>query len=71
MKQTELNTILGAMLDAHTGISDLVFSVGQPMQVEAFGELKPVHVFPSVKKLTRFQTRSADMIVGTLRLSLG
>lgn len=68
MKKTELDHILGAMLDSHTGISDLVFSVGQPMQVEAFGELKPVHVFPSVKKLTRFQTEQIALaIVGPAR----
>jgi len=68
MKQAELNSILSAMLDAHEGISDLVFSVGQPMQVETFGVLKPVHVFPSVKKLTRFQTEQIALaIIGPAR----
>ena len=68
MKRTELDHILGALLDSHAGISDLVFSVGQPMQVEAYGELKSVHVFPSGKKLTRFQTEQIALaIVGPAR----
>ncbi len=56
MRQQELNTILSVMLDAHPGISDLVFSVGRPLQVETYGELKEVHAPPAVKCLTPFQT---------------
>ena len=42
MRIPELDTILSAMLETYDGISDLNFSVGHPLQVEAFGELKPV-----------------------------
>lgn len=68
MRQTELNTILTSMLDAHAGISDLVFSVGQPLQVESFGQLKPVHAYPAVPRLTRFQTEQIALtIIGSAR----
>jgi len=36
--------LVGAMLDSHPGISDLVFSPGRPPQVEAHGDLVPVAV---------------------------
>ena len=68
MRNSELNTILATMLDAHTGISDLVFSVGQPLQVESFGQLKPVQAYSSARKLTRFQTEQiAFTIIGSAR----
>lgn len=69
MRQPELDTILGAMLDTHPGISDLVFSVGRPLQVESFGELKEAHIQqPQVRKLTRFQTEQIALnIVGNQR----
>ncbi len=60
--------MLSAMLDAHAGISDLVFSVGRPLQAESFGQLKEVKIYPPVKKLTRFQTeRIALNIIGPSR----
>lgn len=54
MRPTDLDLILGAMLNSHSGISDFVFSVGRPCQVESHGELKEA-VTP-VKRLTPFQT---------------
>ena len=42
MRIPDLDRILAAMLQTYDGISDLNFSVGHPMQVEDFGELKPV-----------------------------
>ncbi|HEY5037200.1 MAG TPA: PilT/PilU family type 4a pilus ATPase [Chthoniobacterales bacterium] len=44
------------MLNTYDGISDLNFSVGHPLQVEDFGELKPVFVDPPIERLTPFQT---------------
>ena len=44
------------MLKTYDGISDLNFSVGHPMQVEDFGELKPVFVDPPIERLTPYQT---------------
>jgi len=68
MRQPELNATLSAMLDAHPGISDLLFTVGRPLQVESFGELKEVRTHSSPKMLTRFQTeRIALNIIGSAR----
>jgi len=44
------------MLETYSGISDLNFSVGHPLQVEDFGELKPVYVDPPIEALTPYQT---------------
>jgi twitching motility protein PilT len=68
MRNTELDTILGAMLDTHPGISDLVFSVSRPLQVESYGVLKEAVVQPRLKKLTAFQTEQIALtIVGNQR----
>ena len=68
MRQPELNTILSAMLDSHPGISDVVFSVGRPFQVESFGELKEARAHPAVPSLTRFQTEQIALtIIGQSR----
>jgi twitching motility protein PilT len=68
MRPTELNSILGTMLHSHPGISDLVFSVGRPCQVETYGELKEVAVNPSIKRLTAFQTEQIALnIIGGQR----
>ncbi|MEP6936454.1 MAG: PilT/PilU family type 4a pilus ATPase, partial [Chthoniobacterales bacterium] len=56
MRIPDLDKILSAMLQTYQGISDLNFSVGHPMQVEDFGELKPVYVDPPIEALTPFQT---------------
>jgi twitching motility protein PilT len=53
---SDLDKILSAMLKTYDGISDLNFSVGHPLQVEDFGELKPVSVDPSIEALTAYQT---------------
>ena len=44
------------MLNAYDGISDLLFSVGHPLQVESYGELKPVVVDPPIHHLTPYHT---------------
>jgi twitching motility protein PilT len=69
MRQPELDVILGGMLDTHPGISDLVFSVGRPLQVESFGELKEAPIQqPQVRKLTRYQTEQIALnIIGNQR----
>ncbi|PYI88154.1 MAG: twitching motility protein [Verrucomicrobia bacterium] len=56
MRLPELDRILSAMLKSYDGISDLNFSVGHPLQVEAFGELKPVSIDPPIESLTSYQT---------------
>ncbi len=56
MRAPDLDRILSAMLNTYDGVSDLNFSVGRPLQVEDFGELKPVFVDPPIDALTPFQT---------------
>ncbi|MGB8170318.1 MAG: PilT/PilU family type 4a pilus ATPase [Chthoniobacteraceae bacterium] len=68
MRNPELDSILGAMLDTHPGISDLMFSVGRPLQVETYGVLKEAPIHPQIKKLTSFQTEQIALnIVGNQR----
>ena len=43
------------MLASQPEVSDLLFTVDRPPQVEAYGELKPVILDPPIDKLTPFQ----------------
>ncbi len=56
MRTPDLDRILTAMLKTYDGISDLIFSVGHPLQVEDYGELKPVFVDPPIDRLTPYHT---------------
>lgn len=56
MRRPELDHILSVMLDSQPEVSDLLFTVDKPLQVESFGELKPVATDIQVEKLTPFQT---------------
>ncbi len=56
MRRPELDYILSAMLDSQPEVSDLLFTVDKPLQVEALGELKPVSLETPIPKLTPFQT---------------
>lgn len=70
MRIPELDKILSAMLKTYSGISDLNFSVGHPLQVEDFGELKPVYVDPPMEALTAYQTEqiALTLMQGNRRL---
>ena len=61
MRIPDLDRILLAMLKTYTGISDLNFSVGHPLQVEDWGELKPVFVDPPMEALTSYQTEQVAL----------
>ncbi len=63
MRKIELDAILAAMLQAYDGISDLNFSVGRPLQVEAYGQLRPISVDPPIHALTPFQTEAIALTV--------
>src|SRR6059036_3136796 len=63
MRVPDLDKVLSAMLKTYTGISDLNFSVGHPLQVEDFGELKPVYVDPPIEALTPHQTEQVALTV--------
>jgi twitching motility protein PilT len=56
MRRPELDHIMTTMLDSQPEVSDLLFTVDKPLQVEAVGELKPVTLDPPIEKLTPFQT---------------
>jgi twitching motility protein PilT len=70
MRLPDLNRILTGMLSSNSGISDLNFSVGHPLQVEDFGELKPVYLDPSIQALTPYQTEqlALSLMQGNKRL---
>jgi twitching motility protein PilT len=56
MRRPELDYILSTMLDSQPEVSDLLFTVDKPLQVESFGELKPVGLDFPIERLTPFQT---------------
>jgi len=70
MRLPDLDKILAAMLKTYDGISDLNFSVGHPLQVEDYGELKTVFVDPPIEALTPFQTEqiALSLMQGNTRL---
>ena len=49
----ELDRLLAAMIKSAEGISDLLFVVGKPPQVEVHGRLKPFVLEPPQPILTR------------------
>ncbi len=53
------------MLASQPEVSDVLFTVGRPPQVEAYGELKPVVLEPPVESLTPYQTETIALnIIG-------
>src|SRR5215472_5757546 len=56
MRRPELDYILSTMLDSQPEVSDLLFTVDKPLQVESFGELIPVALDTPIEKLSPFQT---------------
>ena len=61
MRRQEIDHILTRMLDSHSSVSDLNFTVGRPLQVESAGELLPVDIKPPIKALSPFQTEMVAM----------
>jgi twitching motility protein PilT len=56
MRRPELDYLLTTMLESQPEVSDLLFTVDKPLQVESFGDLKPVVADPPIEHLTPFQT---------------
>jgi twitching motility protein PilT len=71
MRRTELDYILGTMLDSQKDVSDLNVTVDKPLQVESSGQLHAVTIEPNVDHLTPFQTEmiALNLIGGNRRLT--
>ncbi len=71
MRRQEIDHILTRMLDSHSSVSDLNFTVGRPLQVESAGELVPVDIKPPIKALSPYQTEmvAMNLINGDRRLT--
>ena len=61
MRRPELDLLLGTMLESQPEVSDCLFTVDKPGQVESFGVLIPVTTDPPIEKLTPFQTEMIAM----------
>src|SRR6516164_2483371 len=72
MRRPELDYILSTMLDSQPEVSDLLFTVEKPLQVESFGELKPVALDMPIEKLSPFQTEMIALnLVGDNQWHIG
>ena len=63
MNKEELDRLLDAMVQHADGISDLIFVVGRPLQVETQGELKPFVYEQSEPVLTGARIESMAMAI--------
>jgi twitching motility protein PilT len=70
MRRNELDYILSTLLDYSKEVSDIIFTVDKPPQVETCGQLVSVPLQPSIEKLTPFQTEliALNLISGSQRL---
>jgi twitching motility protein PilT len=65
MRRAELDQMLTTMLASQPEVSDLLFTVDRPPQVEAYGELKPVVLEPPIEKLSPYQVETIALnIIG-------
>ena len=65
MRRPELDQILTTMLASQPEVSDLLFTADRPLQVESYGELKPVSIDSLGENLTPFQIETIAMnIIG-------
>src|SRR5580704_6157080 len=58
MRRPELDQALSTILASQPEVSDVIFTVDRPPQVEAYGELKPVILDPPIQNLTPFQVET-------------
>jgi twitching motility protein PilT len=71
MRRNELDYVLTTCLDFHKDVSDIIFTVDRPPQVEVSGVLHPVQMNPSIERLTPFQTEciALNLISNSYRLT--
>ena len=63
MRRAELGALLTAMMESYPGVSDLLFCVGKPFQVETYGDLKTVATHPDIEHLTPYQVEQIALSV--------
>jgi len=63
MRKPELDAILSGMIESYDGISDLIFAVGRPLQVESQGVLRPVRTQPNIPALTAYQIEQIALTI--------
>src|SRR2546423_4247498 len=70
MRRNEVDYLLGTLLDFNKDVSDIIFTVDRPPQVEVAGQLLAVPTQPTMPKLTPFQTEmiALNLISGNQRL---
>jgi twitching motility protein PilT len=66
-----LDIVLMTMLESHQGVSDLLFVVGKPAQVEAHGKLQPVALDGGITPLdnVRIEKFARAIMAGNARLA--
>ena len=66
MRRNELDYLLGTLLDFSKEVSDIILTVGKPLQVEVSGQLHAVPLSPTIDRLTPFQIESIALnIIGS------
>src|SRR5437899_11035494 len=70
MRRNEVDYLLGTLLDFNKDVSDIIFTVDRPPQVEVAGQLLAVPTQPPMPTLTPFQTEmiALNLIAGNQRL---
>ena len=63
MRKAELGALLTTMMESYSGVSDLLFCVGKPFQVESYGVLKTVTTHPDIQKLTSYQVEKIALSI--------
>jgi len=64
MRKQEIDFIFDKLCNIHPEISDLIFTVGRPLQVMLWGELKPVYLDEvPIDSLTPFHTEIISLVL--------
>src|SRR5262245_25667678 len=71
MRRNELDYILNTLLDFNKDVSDILFVVDKPLQVEVTGQLMPVPINPQVERLQPYHTEmiAMNLLGGSQRLT--
>jgi len=70
MRRNELDYILNTLLDFNKDVSDILFVVDKPLQIETTGQLMPVTINPPIDRLSPFHTEmiALNLLGGSQRL---